>query len=328
MKRPILIPVDPENHIYALRIDNTTLSTHTSCNRAGQYYAITRRQATPKAALAFGNAIHVGLEHFYKGLDINSCCQKILDALVDYSPDESEWRTPTLAVETMLAYAKHYHLAQDFVPHRRTDGSLAVEIPFSLPLGEFPINAHFPMPRSFYTGENIPDEPPHPYVSTLQVYWTGKIDLIDNPIGDAFVVDHKTSSIGGSQFFSDFELSHQMIGYNWAARQLFPELNIRGTVINALIQRKPTRTGTAREFSRVTHFVSDWHVEEWKRDMGLLIRSFLTNLIQSYFPRNTSHCFGKYGRCPYHDVCTLPPNQRSIMLSTSSYTDVVWSPLG
>lgn len=302
---------------YVLRIDNSTLETFQGCSRAAMYYCVERRQRPPSAALAFGGAIHVGLEVLYRfGFQSLSVaiikCQEKLDEIKFRDPNE--WRTPSVAERTLRKYVDTY-AAHDPIAPLVIDDKPFIEKPFSLVIGEIELNTHI------LSLDNL-------YIAKLTILWSGRIDIAAH-YGDAnvYVVDHKTSSMGGMQFFKDFMLSQQMVGYNWALRKLLPDANVVGTVVNAIIQRKPTPTGKALEFQRQVFFHTPWHISEWEKDVMSEIERFLGCLLVDYFPKCTKWCFGKYGQCPYHDVCTLPPAQRHIMLDSSEYTNVTWSPL-
>lgn len=324
-RRPLL--ERDSDHDYILRIDNSTLEYFQACSRAARFYCVDRRQAVPSAALTFGGAIHLGLETLYaegfealpKAIDR---CVKYLDQITFRDPDE--WRTPAIAEDTLRKYVAHYGMHDPIVPIHIANEPF-IEQPFSLILGEIQIESN--LAHSYRTLLNEDCDDPV-YVNRLIVLWSGRIDIAAT-FGDqyVYVVDHKTSSIGGPQFFADFMLSQQMVGYNWALRKLLPDYHIQGTVVNAIIQRKPTRTGRALDFERQTYFHTDWHVNEWQTDVMHHIEHFVYSLQNDHFPKCTKWCFGKYGKCAYHDVCTLPPDQRHIMLNSPEYTNVTWSPL-
>jgi len=206
------------------------------------------------------------------------------------------------------------------------EGKKFIERPFSIVLGEIQVDGELGYTEFELTQQG--DNSKKLYVRRLTILWSGRIDIAAN-YGDSsvFIVDHKTSSIGGPQFFKDFMLSQQMVGYNWAGRRMLPDQKIMGTVVNAVIQRKPTKTGRALDFERQTYFHTDWHVAEWEQDVMAQVATFVHSLCEGFFPKQTKQCFGKYGQCQYHNACTLPPNQRHLILDSPEYTNVTWSPL-
>jgi len=329
-KRPLLErDLDGGENDYILRIDNTTLEIFQGCPRAAEKYCVDRRQAIPTAALQFGGAIHVGLEHLYRdGFSSLSfaieACLVMLDRLKFRDPDE--WRTPVIAQDTLEKYVEWYTKHGDPIKPITVDGKKFIERPFSLVLGEIEINQEVGYSELTLTQQG--DNSRNLHIDKLIILWSGRIDIAAN-YGDnnVYITDHKTSSIGGAQFFKDFMLSQQMVGYNWAGRRMLPGHKIVGTVVNAIVQRKPTKTGRALDFERQVYFHTDWHVAEWEKDVMEQVAYFVHCLTNGFFPKQTKNCFHKYGQCQYHNVCTLPPTQRHLILGSPEYTNVTWSPL-
>ncbi len=325
-KRPLL--EHDQDHDYILRIDNTTLEVFQGCPRAAEKYCVDRRQAIPSAALQFGGAVHVGIERLYRdgfaslSFAIEAALEN-LDHLKFRDPDE--WRTPVVLADTLEKYVEHWTKHEDLCKPITVDDKKFIERPFSIVLGEIQINDTLGYTEKQLTqqGEDVPL-----HVGKLTILWSGRIDIAAH-YGDkhVYVVDHKTSSIGGAQFFKDFMLAQQMVGYNWALRKMLPGHKIVGTVVNAIIQRRPTKTGRALDFTRKVYFHTDWHIAEWEQDVMSQVATFVHSLVEGFFPKQTKQCFGKYGQCQYHNICTLPPNQRHFMQDSPEYTNVTWSPL-
>lgn len=324
-KRPLL--EHDRDDDYILRIDNTTLEKFQACSRASKFYCVDRRQLRDSPALAFGGAIHEGLAVLYReGFGaVTSAVELTMTTLREkYSPNSDEWRTPQLACETILDYVDKYR--NEHIKPVIFEGAPFVEKPFSLYVGEIHVDATLP-----YTYADLSDKKDSTelmYINKIHILWTGRLDMaITENDDNVFVLDHKTTSIGGVQFFSDFILSQQMLGYSWALRRLMPARNILGMVVNAIIQRKPTKTGKALEFVRQTYFHQKWMQDEWVQDVMSEISRFVNCLTTGFFPKATKWCFEKYGRCPYHEACTLPPDMRETFINSDEYVNVTWSPL-
>lgn len=179
------------------------------------------------------------------------------------------------------------------------------------------------------------------YVRTIYFAWSGRIDLVAHCNGMARIVDHKTTSIEGDRFVQDFQLSNQTQGYVWAAKQLWPELNIKGFCLNALALIRP-KTGSftgpldARgprggepPFRPSRHYFeySDIRLEQWVNNCRSIISDFVHCLVRNDFPMHTKWCFGKYGRCSYHDLCTIDSiDVRMRLLQSPAFKDVTWNP--
>lgn len=301
-----------ENPLYAklftdgaLMLDNTSLETIITCPRRAYYYLIRKRESDgKKEPLNFGSAIHEALAHRYNNptlyADAGLREASIAAALSWFEANpqpEDAWRTPDLAVRVIQKYYETY-MAEPFVVNS-DDKGLIVERSFAIPIG---------------------------VIGDIPVIWTGKLDLDVTLEGGEWLADHKTTSMLGAQYFQQFQNASQFIGYSWAMRQLTGR-KPRGVLINAIAVRRPTKTGKEIEFARERVPISEGQVNEWQNNTMRIIATFLGYLESGYFPMHTAYCVNKFGLCPYFDVCTLPEEQREIMLGSRAFKDVTWSPL-
>lgn len=314
-----------EEDCYILRIDNSTLEKWQTCPRAAEFYCVHRREKPGSPALNFGRAMHKGLEVFGKKKINEESTAEVMQVLTDHflenpQPD-GDHRTLDYAVEVTNKYVGRYSAETCSVLEH--NGVKCVEVPFSLLIGEVPIMTDVGYTEKQLLGDGS-DEPL--YIDKLYVFWSGKIDRLVEFDGRRWVMDHKTTSMGGPTFYADFELAQQMIGYVWAAKTI-TAWKIEGAIIDALECRRITKTGKGVTFERQFYSYQDWHLREWEEDVRSQISSFVDQLVVGYFPKKTKWCMGKYGACPYHDVCTLAPEQRMSLLNSSLYGPVTWSPL-
>lgn len=319
----------------ALFIDNSSLERFTTCPRSAQYYICNKRESSDeRIALSFGKAIHKILEARYKhnpnvvtkvpGISEHDTNEIMLaaarDAFADWKNDDAEeFRNFSTAVTFIEKYNSHYPM-EGFEVLRLPDGNPAIEVPFAVPLGELEING--PLLVRNPAGDIAEKE-----FSTLKIIWTGRIDLIIKREGNIFLMDHKTTSMMGPQYFKEFDLSSQVYGYVWAASKLL-NTRISGFLVNALAFRKPTPKGKPYEFQRYPVSVDTSLVSEWVDDCLHIVSDFIEQARRGYMPKHTKWCVGKYGPCPYIPICSLPPQGgREIMLSSGNYKDVLWNPL-
>lgn len=188
----------------------------------------------------------------------------------------------------------------------------------------------------FYLGRQPDLTTQSPLSLPVHIEWTGIIDMLAEINGDLYVVDHKTTSIISQDFFDGFEIAMQPTGYFAAMRAAFPDLPIKGFMANVLACRKPvaafTKSGKPTSskpfeaFRRQYHY-SDWHVNEFKQDTLALVEELFANVTNKFFPKKTQWCVGKYGKCPYFDVCSLPPQSRMDMLMSDQYINNTWKPV-
>jgi len=295
-----------------MRIDNSSLEHFATCARSAEYYLVRNKELNrSRAALSFGSLMHQLLESHYTedilpSYRVARAAQIIAET--ELPVEEGEWRTSERAMETYISYLATCEF-DDFSIMRESDGKPLVEIYFEQALGDVEFNAEF---------NGI-------YHKTLRVLWTGRIDAVIETGKEVFVMDHKTTTMLGPSFFADFENSQQTIGYTWAGQQFLGK-PVAGLFLNALAIRKPSKAGTPFERHTKRYLYSQDRLEEWQHNTLVLVSDFLSHLDRKYFPMQTKWCVGKYGQCPYFDVCTLPQPQREAMLTSNFYRDVTWTP--
>jgi hypothetical protein len=303
-------PIQPPLRDGVLYIDNSSMELFTTCSRQAYYYLIRRIELNrDRIALSFGEAFHAVLDHLYRTHG-NSYRDQQANASVlafaarrELHPPPDDYRTTSYLTNAVNKYLTDYP-AEAFDIAVMPNGVTAVEVPFAFPLGTVESAAF----------------------GTIPVVWTGRLDLVYRSRGRLGVMDHKTTSIMGSQFFAEFEIAHQMYGYVAACEYIFGEA-VSEICINGLGCRKPTKTGTMYEFQRHLIPVSAALLEEWHTDCLAIVRDFITHCELGYFPKMTKWCTNKYGPCQYRGICTLDPSMRESAINTSEYKLVTWSPL-
>lgn len=338
-RRELLTPLSEEGH-YLLVMDNSAIETFTTCPTYAMNHLFYAREAHARnAALTFGGAVHVGTEHIERdeGRAVNALheswsetdtAQAVLRYFTENPSPPDEYRTPQTALELLAHYRVRKSLP-DYQWEVLSDSQgLLVERAFEIPLGVLEVNATI----------QLPSWPEPRFVRVIHVAWSGRIDLIANCNNKNRVVDNKTSSIGGDQFIQDFQLSNQTIGYLWAGRQLWPDLHLDGFCLNAfqlkkhvpgrgLMDRGPRNGEPPLTFYRAYFDYSEARINQWQENAMVLVEDFVHCLVRNYFPMHTKWCFAKYGKCQYHDVCTMDdPEVRVRMLMSDAYKDVTWNP--
>lgn len=322
----------------ALFVDNSMLELLQTCTRALEYNRLMLRvAAADKPSLNFGSAIHLALEHRYRTYrsdQVDYDCEeeqgKILTAYFEQHPQPvDDWRTVNWAIEVMRMYNKMYPVeafqllsaANDMTDYNGKvivgAGEPLVELPFALPLMTY---------IDHEMGIKIP------------IIYTGRIDLPNNLDGAIMVMDHKTTSMLGSQFFEKAAMLAQLRGYMWAFERL-TGLKVHGYTVNALRTKEPPVKMTSgamstteirkwwnESFQRQNFYKQPEEIEEWRQNTIALVNEFFYHWKTGYFPMKTSWCT-VYGRCQYYEVCNLPTKDRGIMLSSNQYTDNTWTPL-
>ena len=299
-----------------LEIDNSTFTQWDGCFASGIYNGVLRRvSARSRGPLSYGSSVHDGMETFFKTGDAE---QGVVAALKRAEKEQldslGDSRRNTRILETMMrSYFLEYSRKESMRFNvLKLEGQPAVERSFSVPLGTIVIA---------FMGKTL----------TINVVWTGKIDLLEDYGGEVFVVDHKTTSVMGEKFVDDKERSSQMLGYTYAAKWFAASVlggrKVGGVRINALATRS-----TGFEFKIFPIPYADWQIAEWKSETLLALQQLVARLDQFIYTGELaptrSHCVTKYGKCSYFDVCSLMPQMRDRVLSDDSYYYTSnWSPL-
>lgn len=325
-----------------LVIDNSSLEKIKRCHASAFYYLIQGREGVPRtAALVYGGAVHQGLERFHRHqyfLANNICTDEkcmvhgpteqdnsVIRHFTNNPPPPDEFRTLPNALTVLSEYRKQcnplLHPDYEWEILSDSEGPI-IERAFELPLcvleGEWTWN-----------GETI---------HRIHLAWSGRIDLLASVNGRPRVVDNKTSSIDGDQFIQSFQLSSQTIGYVWASAQIWSDISPTSFCLNTLRLKRPgigqsivakgVRGGEAPlKFFRSYFDYTPERVAQWKEDTILLIEDFLHSVSRNHWPMNDRHCFDKFGRCPYHDVCLIDdPRVRLNYLASDAFKPVTWNP--
>lgn len=314
-KRAVLVPdVSNEGHFFLLW-SSTTSGNLQTCPRLTYYKTVLRRESNKnRSALSYGQAIHKALELRYRYGQSDVVYQRQIEVLTEHfvnNPvDTMEWRNLDTALECLLRYNKTYE--HDPIKSVQMDGEALVEVPFSIPFITIEVGATIQI-----DGQDV-------FVKKITVLVRGLIDviaLVDD--SGLWIVDHKTTSMGGPGFFNEFRLSAQMILYVWVVKQLY-NLKASGALINCIICRKPTIKGSGKpfEFARERYVYTDDHIEEWVEDLSSKLHNYVNRLVNNDWDKFDKSCQSKYGPCEYFDVCTLPRDQRHMVLLGDDFRDV------
>ncbi len=316
----------------ALFVDNSMLELLTTCPRALQYNRFERRiAAVSKPSLSFGSAVHLALEHRYKTYKnltpdavLDSEVSDLLTKFFEENPVGEDYRNLNWAQKIVKKYNEKYDI-EPFQLMVGPDGQPLVELSFALPL--FTHYIYHP------EGADLCDP------IAVPVIYTGRIDLPVLWDSQLFIIDHKTTSMIGQQFFDKMKMSAQQKGYCWAFEQLTGK-KVHGYCINAIRVKEPPLSlgkegGRTKQteatwwndsFQRERYFLQPGEMEEWKTNCIALIEEMFYHYQKGLLPMKTAWC-SQFGRCQYYDVCSLPASDRNLMLESGMFTENLWNPL-
>lgn len=340
-RRNLLTPLPEPGH-FLLVIDNSSAEKFVTCPTSANFYLVHGREAHARnSALVFGGAIHAGLESLLKGDPDEVQDQRILRHFTENpAPTSEDYRTPMRALEVLRHYRQRATFP-DYVWELQSDSSgPLIERAFELPLGVIDVGCRIRTIHPNQWGDGVVDETEGGvWVDKIHVAWSGRTDAVAHCNNAVRVVDHKTTSIAGDQVSKDFFLSNQTIGYVWAAQQLWPELNVSGFCVNfihlkrpaagaGLMDRGPRGGEPALNFFRSYFDYTPERIRWWENNALLIVSDFIQCLVRNEFPSHTKWCFGKYGQCPYHDVCSIDDLEAQLrVLHSDMYKSVTWNPV-
>lgn len=328
-QRKLLRRVDSTDD-FVLELDYSSISSFLECNRKGENALVHARQgvSTP-TALDWGSLFHK-LEEMRL---VNGITPELLSAqhetiakwFVDHPVPLDEYRNAARMIDTLAKYYKLYANDNWHSMVAELNGEKMVETPFKIELCTIPV--HTELPYADVTLEvGRPSDAPidRLQVANIHVLLTGKIDCVLSTPAGYFVVDHKTTSRGGKEFEEAFGLSLQPRGYAHAAHVL--GLPVQGCILNGIICRPLTKTGTGTEFIRQTFFYSDDLLADYVDTMKAVVEDFVHCLVRGFFPQTGARSFiSQCPRCAFQTNCRLPRAQRAADLASPCYADVTWS---
>lgn len=308
--------------IPCLMFDNSTLSKLNVCPKEFAISWLLKRTASgDKPALNFGGGMHLGLAHRYKALGsqpVTDTAAQEINAIFSEHFEKNpqpvgDHRTLELAQNTMNVYNKTYK-KEDFEVVNGPDG-LLVESSFMVRLADMEV---------LING----------LLDVVRIYYIGRIDLIVRDSSGLWVLDHKTTSVLGQSLWDDMRMTPQMLGYMWACEQTLGTMPV-GYIVNALRVKRPTKKDeyfsdggiTKEDFARMPEYKTAEDVARWKRNTIALIKEMFYHYNEGYFPEKRSWCVGKFGKCQFYEVCSLPERSQASVLSSGMFADNVWSPL-
>lgn len=273
--------------------DNTVLSWHERCPKLYEYAALRglRRKSAETGAgesppLQFGSILHAGLETWYRTHNANMALATVRD-YKNFHEYPEEYRTRGRALVTIAEYIDWW--------------------------GQNTL---------WWGDEVIFTETPFILEDSMGFRYGGRIDLIVDYHGKPWVVDHKSTSRGGNDWWNQFKISPQMIGYVWAASLLHGE-PVAGVIINRLVVNK-TKKPAHEQFERRAFYIYPEQVEEWRRAKIEQYHDIGRQLTNGYFPMRTRNCVEKFGTCEYHAICTTRHEEDREKQLTALYEEAPW----
>lgn len=277
--------------------DNSRLSAYKTCPRLYYYKHVlgwTRSTTSTHLALVFGKCWHSALEYVWQNGKMPS------DLLLEGSVDSfnTEWANNELPLDLSL------EMQEQFSP--RTPG-IAHEMLYHY------IHERGPMLiASTLIGNEQPFAVPMPFANN--VWYVGRMDkVIETNSGSRLVLEHKTTAAYSIKhnfqpsYVESWNISPQIKGYEFAASLYFGKID--GVWVDAALVHKKIHD----QFKFIPVMHTQLLVKEWLENTAIWCKEIIAEEQKlegketiegtNAFPKNEESCYGKYGECPFLDIC-------------------------
>ena len=157
-----------------------------------------------------------------------------------------------------------------------------------------------------------------------EITYVGRVDAIVNDLDrkEIWVMDHKTHSTKAKNWLAQYSYpNNQMCGYTFSASLLLNQ-HVHGVIVN-LIHTTKYRVDFDRGWVRYTRD----ELAEWLKNIRAISYKIIDDTESGRFIRHAQSCYGKYGRCAYHEICNSPHKVREAVIR-QDYEENEWTPLG
>jgi hypothetical protein len=269
-----------------LTLDNFALEQFETCPR--KYFLRVVKGYVPRttnAAIAFGVQFHEGLAAWYRSGSPKEALQAIAEKWThDVPPDDH--RTLNRCLETFAAYVREY--PREAFRVVGAPSAPLVEVGFTLDTG-------------------------------LGFSYGGIMDAVIARGDEVFVMDHKTTSQLGEQYFQQYKPNNQISGYVWGATCLTGK-TVNGALINAIGVLK-----SENKFRRGFITRSPQDINDWLCDVAEVVEDIRRAFTMGFWRKRTTGCVTRYGRCMYHDVCALADGKTRERYLDQEFEKKPWS---
>lgn len=296
---------------FPVHLDDTMIAAFRSCPTYWYWSYLRNLRPNGETALdlvaggTYATGLEVARKLFWGGSDLSveEIIHRARVAAIkkwgDYPiPENSPKSLPNILL-ALEDYFKHWGVATDPlqpVMYNGPDGSVlpAIEFSFALPIGI-----------------NHPDtgEP---------ILYTGKCDYIGQRQGSLWIVDDKTSSQLGPNWFTSWDMRSQFTGYVWAGRE--SNLTVAGVCV-----RGCAFTQTGWKFAEAITTRPQFMVDRWLADTRETIALMMQSWKTQQFPQEQGQACNAYNRpCKYQNLCT---KENPEVWVPNNYHQFIWNPL-
>ena len=149
----------------------------------------------------------------------------------------------------------------------------------------------------------------------IRVFWKAKLDLVADTNQSILPIDHKTMS----QRRDTVSMNNQFIGQCII-------MGTRNVVINKIGWQ--TSLKPEEKFIRTVLSYSADRLIEWQSEiLPVYAYQLLTYQEAEHYPPRFDHCEGKYGPCPYLEICEANRDMRQDIINLNYVAIEEWNPV-
>ena len=299
-------------------LDNTKISSYKDCPRKYFLRHILDWTTTGTALpLVFGSSWHSAMDIIWVHATKMGKNELIQAAMAAFAEKwEEEGMSYDLDMEQILAFTPRTPQVAEEMLHAYIDERwpvlsnctiLAAEGPFAVPLPGFD-----------------------------KTWYVGRLDKAIEYNGMKLVIEHKTTTIykkdGGFQsaYIEGWYSDAQVKGYQYGAGLYYPGLNqvwVDAALVHKTVHDKFRFVPVNHSFPIIQEWIHD--TEAWIKQMQddeHKFRSAGDKLTPGVFKKNENNCFGKFGSCPFLDVCRTTADPSVLVEPPDRYVVEKWEP--
>lgn len=297
--------------------DNTRISTYKTCPRS--YFirhVLGWRPEGTGIPLVFGLSWHDGQDEVWEYAKEDSPAQLADRAFEKWKETWSDWGlSPSMSLHDAEYYAPrtpgtaremYHHYVSERWRMLQESEVIAIEQPFAVPM---------------------PDMDNHWYI--------GRLDKTVDYNAQLLILEHKTttayatSGMFRSDYIDSWFSSSQVKGYQFGGGLYYPGL--QGVWVDAALVHK--KIHNAFRFIPVSHnftLLEEWigGTKQWVADISAEEEAYKEagELKPGMFKKNEESCFGKYGSCPFLDICRTTPDPSKCEEPPPGFVHEPWEP--
>lgn len=130
--------------------------------------------------------------------------------------------------------------------------------------------------------------------------FTGRLDGVVVVDGLVFVDEVKTTGVPPQQFIQEMHMDGKTTGYVWATKKITGK-PVAGVYLDIIYKKRDK--AKSFEFVRDITLRTEDQLALWETATINKLRHIEASRREGYWPHHYGHCYGRYGKCQYIDLC-------------------------